>query len=159
MELSIKNPVTWIVYCAIYVVSFAGLTGFLWLNLEAGQPANLIDYLAKVSGGSVGIALFAGLSWEVIRAMVLLAPMLKKRLMEQARQEGREEGRQEGREEGRRELAQQIVEASARSGQSLPADIDRLLDRTIDGESGGAGTDVPPNRHRRSSRRRRRRDN
>ena len=96
MELAVRNPVTWIVYCAIYVVSFAGLAAFLWLGLEPRQPANLIDYLAKVSGGSIGVALFAALSWEVIRAMVLLAPMLKRWIEERARQEGFAEGEERG---------------------------------------------------------------
>ena len=94
MDLAIRNPVTWIVYCAIYVVSFAGLAAFLWINQEPRHPANLIDYLAKVSGGAIGVALFAALSWEVIRAMVILAPMLRKWLEERARQEGEERANQ-----------------------------------------------------------------
>ena len=87
MDLAIRNPVTWIVYCAIYVVSFAGLAAFLWINLEPRHPANLVDWLAKVSGGAIGVALFAALSWEVIRAMVILAPMLRKKFIDQGRKE------------------------------------------------------------------------
>ena len=84
------------VYAAIYVVSFAGLTSFLWLGLEQRDAENLVDLLAKVSGGSLGIALFAALSWELINPMVLFAPMLKKKFIDQGREQGREEGREEG---------------------------------------------------------------
>ena len=84
------------VYAAIYVVSFAGLVALLWFDLEPRHPANLVDWLGKVSGGAIGIALFAALSWEVLRAMVLLAPMLKKWIEERARQEGLAEGEERG---------------------------------------------------------------
>ena len=96
MEIVIRNPVTWMVYAAIYVVSFAGLTAFLWLGLEPRQPANLVDLLAKVSGGSLGIALFAALSWELVKPMVLFAPMLKKKFIDQGREEGLAEGEERG---------------------------------------------------------------
>ena len=91
MEIVIRNPVTWMVYAAIYVVSFAGLTSFLWLGLEQRDAENLVDLLAKVSGGSLGIALFAALSWELVKPMVLFAPMLKKKFIDQGRKEGQKE--------------------------------------------------------------------
>ena len=94
MELAARNPVTWIVYAAIYVMTFAGLTVLLWLDLGQHQrgPVSVISLLAIVSAAAAGIALFAALSWEVLRAMVLLAPMLKKWIEERARQEGLAEG-------------------------------------------------------------------
>ena len=94
MEIVIRNPVTWMVYAAIYVVSFAGLTSFLWLGLEQRDAENLVDSLAKAAGASLGIALFAALSWELIKPMVLFAPMLKKKFINQGREEGREEANQ-----------------------------------------------------------------
>ncbi len=87
MELGNRHIGTWVVYCAIYVVSFAGLSLFTWVNLERRQPDHLIDLLAKISGGSFGIALFAGLSWEVIRFMVLFAPMLERKLINRGMEE------------------------------------------------------------------------
>ena len=98
MELAVRNPVTWIVYAAIYVMTFAGLTVLLWLDLGQHQrgPVSVISLLAIVSAAAAGIALFAALSWEVLRAMVLLAPMLKKWIEERARQEGLAEGEERG---------------------------------------------------------------
>ena len=92
MELAVRNPVTWVVYAAIYVMTFAGLTVLLWLDLGQHQrgPVSVISLLAIVSASAAGIALFAALSWEVLRAMVLLAPMLKKWIEERARQETHE---------------------------------------------------------------------
>ena len=90
MEIVIRNPITWMVYAAIYVVSFAGLVALLWFDLEPRHPANLVDWLGKVSGGAIGIALFAALSWELVKPMVLFAPMLKKWIEERARQEERQ---------------------------------------------------------------------
>ena len=94
MEIVIRNPVTWMVYAAIYVVSFAGLTAFLWLGLEQQDAENLVDLLAKAAGASLGIALFAALSWEVIKSMVLFAPMLRKKFIDQGREEGQKAERQ-----------------------------------------------------------------
>ncbi len=85
MEIVIRNPVTWMVYAAIYVVSFAGLTAFLWLGLEQRDAENLVDLLVNAAGASLGIALFAALSWELIKPMVLFAPMLKKKFIDQGR--------------------------------------------------------------------------
>ena len=104
MELAVRNPVTWIVYAAIYVMTFAGLTVLLWLDLGQHQrgPVSVISLLAIVSAAAAGIALFAALSWEVLRAMVLLAPMLKKWIEERARREGRQEGLAEGEERGQK---------------------------------------------------------
>ena len=87
MEIVIRNPVTWMVYAAIYVVSFAGLVALLWFDLEPRHPANLVDWLGKVSGGAIGIALFAALSWELVKPMVLFAPMLKKKFIDQGKKE------------------------------------------------------------------------
>ena len=78
------------VYAAIYVVSFAGLVALLWFDLEPRHPANLVDWLGKVSGGSLGIALFAALSWELVKPMVLFAPMLKKKFIDQGKKEERQ---------------------------------------------------------------------
>lgn len=94
MEIVIRNPITWMVYAAIYVVSFAGLVALLWFDLEPRHPANLVDWLGKVSGGAIGIALFAALSWELVKPMVLFAPMLKKKIEERARKEGEERANQ-----------------------------------------------------------------
>ncbi len=96
MEIVIRNPVTWMVYAAIYVVSFAVLTALLWLGLEQRDAENLVDLLAKAAGASLGIALFAALSWEVIKPMVLFAPMLKKKFIDQGRKEGLAEGEERG---------------------------------------------------------------
>ena len=94
MEIVIRNPVTWMVYAAIYVVSFAVLTALLWLGLEQRDAENLVDLLAKAAGASLGIALFAALSWELVKPMVLFAPMLKKKFIDQGREEGRKAERQ-----------------------------------------------------------------
>ena len=94
MEIVIRNPVTWMVYAAIYVVSFAGLTALLWLGLEQRDAENLVDLLVNAAGASLGIALFAALSWELIKPMVLFAPMLKKKFIDQGRKEGQKAERQ-----------------------------------------------------------------
>jgi hypothetical protein len=100
VELGNRHIGTWVVYCAIYVVSFAGLSLFTWGNLEERRPDHLVDLLAKISGGAFGIALFAGLSWEVIRFMVLFAPILERKLINRGVELGIEQGLEQGRKEG-----------------------------------------------------------
>jgi hypothetical protein len=103
VELGNRHIGTWVVYCAIYVVSFAGLSLFTWGNLEERRPDHLVDLLAKISGGAFGIALFAGLSWEVIRFMVLFAPILERKLINRGVELGIEQGLEQGLEQGRKE--------------------------------------------------------
>ena len=103
MESGFRDLRTWVFYCAIYVFCFAGLSLFQWLYLNTWQLDNWVPTLADVAGGSIGLALLMVISVEGVRAMVLFAPIIKKRMEEKARQEGRKEGRQEGRQEGRRE--------------------------------------------------------
>ena len=124
MELAARNPVTWVVYAAIYVMTFAGLTVLLWLDLGQHQPgpASVISLLAIVSAAAAGIALFAALSWEVLRAMVLLAPMLKKWIEERARQEGRDEGRQEGEERANQRWEAWLQRRDEAEANNLPFD-------------------------------------
>ena len=95
VESGFRDLRTWVFYCAIYLLCFAGLSLFQWLYLNAWQLDNWVSTLADVAGGSIGLALLMVISVEGVRAMVLFAPIIKKRMEEKARQEGRQEGRRE----------------------------------------------------------------
>ena len=93
VESGFRDLRTWVVYCAIYVFCFVGLSLFQWLYLNTWQLDNWVSTLADVASGSIGLALLMVISVEGVRAMVLFAPIIKKRMEEKARQEGRQEGR------------------------------------------------------------------
>ena len=62
--------------------------------------------LADVCGVALGLSFLFAILVEVCIAMVLFAPMLKKRWFDQGREEGRKEGREQGREEMRQKYAE-----------------------------------------------------
>ena len=59
-----------------------------------------MSILADVCGAAFGLALLFAILMEGGTTMVLFAPMLKRKWLEQGRKEGREEGREEGLEQG-----------------------------------------------------------
>ena len=91
MESNYRNVWAWFVYSAIYVLCFVGLSLFIGLYLREWQSHNWIATLADIASGSIGIALLVVISIEGGRGLVLFAPMLKKKLQEEARQKERQE--------------------------------------------------------------------
>ena len=103
MESNYRTIWAWVVYSSIYLLCFVGLSLFFGLYLREWQSHNWLSTLADIAGGSIGIALLVVVAAEGGRGLVLLYPMLKKHLQEEARQKGHEEGRQKDRQEGRQE--------------------------------------------------------
>jgi hypothetical protein len=86
--------------------------------------------LANVASGSVGMALFAAISWEGVKAMVLFAPRIKEKL----RAEGRSQAEAEAAEKW--ELARQVVE------QATGKDLDELMRSNGQSSNNGKSRDA-----------------
>ena len=82
-----KRTPYWFIYCAIYVVCFAGFSLYQWLYLKEWQSANWMSTLGVVSSASLGVALLAIINLEGVMYMVLFAPRRIEELIEKGRQE------------------------------------------------------------------------
>ena len=91
MESNYRTIWAWVVYSSIYLLCFVGLSLFFGLYLREWQSHNWLSTLADIAGGSIGIALLVVVAAEGGRGLVLLYPMLKKHLQEEARQKGQQE--------------------------------------------------------------------
>ena len=87
MDPADKRTPYWFIYCAIYVLCFAGFYLYQRLYLKEWQSDNWMSTLGVVSSASLGVALLAIINLEGVMYMVLFAPRRIKELIEKGRQE------------------------------------------------------------------------
>jgi hypothetical protein len=95
MESGNRRSRYWALYCAIFVVCVVGISLHQWLYVDAWRADTWVSTLSQVSSASLGLAFLIAILVEAVIAMVLFAPMLRRKWLEQGREEGREEIRKE----------------------------------------------------------------